>query len=318
MNIRKVCVLGGSGFIGRHVVHLLCAQGYSVRIIARRRERAKALAMLPRVELVELDVDDSAALTHALAQQDAVINLIGILHERKRDRDFERVHVALPRQIAKACDVNRVKRLIHISALAAEPSAPSAYLRSKAIGEKVVAETGAKSQWRYTVFRPSVVFGAEDRFLNLFATLIKFAPIIFLGSPKARFQPIYVQDVAEVIVKSLSLSESFGKSYDLCGPERYTLRELFEFVCHAMDKRRMILNLNDYLSYWQAWWLEKLPIKLLTRDNYNSMKADSVCDCEFPSIFDIRPKSMQAMVPDYITGLTPRMRGRQRLDRSGR
>jgi uncharacterized protein YbjT (DUF2867 family) len=318
VNIRKVCILGGSGFIGRHVVHLLSAKGYSVRVAVRRRDRAKALALLPRVEVVELNIDDPAAIHRALAQQDAVINLVGILHERKKNRDFERLHVELARKLAVACDTNQVKRFIHISALAADVAAPSAYLRSKALGERVITEMGARSSWRYTVFRPSVVFGPEDRFLNLLAILVKYLPIIFLGSPKARFQPIYVEDVAETMVLSLSKPETFGKHYDLCGPERYTLRELVEFVCHTMGKSRVILNLNDVFSYWQAWWMEKLPIKLLTRDNYNSMKVDSICGCDYPPIFEIQPKSMRAIVPEYLTGSTPRMRGRRRLDRSGR
>jgi len=318
VNIRKVCVLGGGGFIGRHVVHLLSAKGYSVRVAVRRRDRAKALAMLPRVEVIELNIASSAAIGAALAQQDAVINLVGILHERKKNIDFKRTHVELPRALAAACDANHIKHFIHISALAANVAAPSAYLYSKALGEKVVAEMGARSSWRYTIFRPSAVFGPEDKFFNLLATLVKYAPVIFLGSPKSRFQPVYVGDVAKTIVLSLSKPGTYGKRYDLCGPERYTLRELVEFVCHTMGKSRVILNLNDVFSYWQAWWMEKLPIKLLTRDSYNSMKVDSVCSCEYPPIFEIRPTSMRAIVPGYLTGLTPRMRGRRRLDRSGR
>lgn len=318
MNIHKVCVIGGSGFVGRHVVHMLAAQGYAVRVVTRRRERAKGLIVLPKVEVVEADVNDRAQLKRQLEQVDAVINLVGILYEGRKGQDFNYVHVDLPLKLMQACEENGVKRYIHISALAADVSAPSAYLRTKGFAEKLIADKGKSSVCRYTVFRPSVVFGRDDRFFNLFAALVKYLPVVFLGSPSARFQPIFVEDVARAVVASLTKPETFGQSYDLCGPQTFTLRQLVEFVCSTTGRTRMIVSLNDSLSYWQAWWMEWLPVKLLTRDNYYSMKVDNVCNCEFPKIFGFSPTPMETIVPQYLTGLTPRMRGRQRLDQSGR
>ena len=274
--------------------------------------------MLPKAEVLEADVQDLAELKHQLKNVDAVINLAGILNEGKKGRGFNSVHVELPLKIMQACEENGVKRFIHISALAADVNGPSAYLRSKGQGEKSVGEYGARSSVLYTVFRPSAIFGRDDRFLNLFAWLVKYLPVVFLGSPTAKFQPVFVEDVAKVIVTSLTKIETFGQRYDLCGPKTYSLRELVELVCSVTERRRIIIGLNDLFSYWQAWWMEWLPIKLLTRDNYYSMKVNNVCACEFPAIFGFKPTSMRGIIPQYLTGFTPRMRGRRRLDRSGR
>lgn len=302
MEINNVLVIGGSGFVGRSIVQLLAKNRMRVRVPTRNRERAKELIVLPTVEVIEADVHDDDALDKLFAGVDAVINLAGILHEKKTGKDFNQAHVELPRRIIKAATANNVFRLLHMSALNADPGGPSAYLRSKGEGEKLVRGSNLQT----TVFRPSVIFGQGDTFLNLFACLVKYLPVLFLASPQAKFQPVFVQDVARAFAASLADPGSFGKSYDLCGVKVYTLRELVEYVGETTGRERAIIGLSDGLSYLQAWMMEFSPVKLMTRDNYYSMQADSVCHCDFP--YGIKPTPMEAVVPVYLAQNHPRAR----------
>lgn len=303
MEMTTVCVLGGSGFVGRHICHLLAAEGYRVRVATRDRERAKEqLILLPTVDVETVDVHDFRQLFEFVRGADAVINLVGVLHDGRGSRSFQAAHVELPREVAAACRECGIRRLLHMSALNAAPDGPSAYLRTKGEAEAAVRESGLD----VTIFRPSVIFGRDDTFLNLFAMLVKLAPVLFLACPGARFQPVFVEDVAAAFVKSLEDLASIGKSYDLCGPKVYTLRELVEFVARSLGRRRLVIGLNDTLSYWQAFAMELLPVKLMTRDNYYSMKADSVCSCEFP--FGIAPAALEAVAPSYLGQRTRRAR----------
>jgi uncharacterized protein YbjT (DUF2867 family) len=308
MKVRSVCIIGGAGFVGSHVVQQLAARGIRVTLPTRRRERAKALIVLPTVDVVNADVHDPATLDRLVAGTDAVISLAGILHEG-RAGEFARVHTELPRKIVDACRERGVRRLLHVSALKAAHDAPSEYLRSKAGGEQQIRVAQA-SGMRTTIFRPSVIFGREDRFLNLFARLARALPVIALACPKARFQPVYVEDVARAMVESLELSRTYDESFDLCGPTVYTLRELMEYVCKLLQMERPVVPLNDEISYLQAWLMEWLPVKLMSRDNYYSMKVDSVCDCAFPEVFGFRPSPLEAVVPLYLADNTPRSRYR--------
>src|SRR5689334_12043386 len=268
MEINTVAVLGGSGFVGRHVCHALAAEGYRVRVATRDRERAKEqLILLPTAEVSVIDVHEPAQLAEFVQGAEAVVNLVGVLHDGRGARGFQGAHVELARKVVAACRETGIRRLLHMSSLGAGPSAPSAYLRSKGAAEAIVRDSGLG----WTIFRPSVVFGHDDHFLNLFAQLLKFFPVMALGSPHARFQPVFVEDVAAVLAKSVADLGSHGKSYELCGPRVYTLRELVEFTGAATGHRRTIIGLNDTLSWLQACALECLPVKLLTRDNYNSM-----------------------------------------------
>lgn len=301
MEITTVAILGGSGFAGKHICQALAAEGYRARVATRDRERAKEqLILLPTVDLVTVDVHDPAQLAAFVRGTEAVINLVGVLHDGRGNASFQAAHVELARKVVAACRESGVPRLLHMSALAADRGAPSRYLRTKGEAEAIVRESGLA----WTVFRPSVIFGREDRFLNMFAMLLKLAPVLFLASPNARFQPVFVEDVAASFVRSLEHLASAGKSYDLCGPRVYTLRELVEFVARVLGRRRLVIGLNDGLSYLQALALELLPVKLMTRDNYHSMKVDSVCNCEFP--FGITPKALEAVAPSYLGRRTPR------------
>lgn len=326
MRIKNVCVLGGSGFVGTAIVNRLNAAGYRVKVLTRRRERAKHLILLPRVDVVECDVMDDIALAQEISGCDAAINLIGILHESGR-ASFEAIHHQLPRRLVQICRNAGVHRLLHMSALQAAADAPSAYLRSKAAGEAEVMQEAAQAepmplahgyQLQVTAFRPSVIFGRGDHFLNLFAKLVKFVPVIFLAKPAAQFQPIWVEDVAQAFVNSLGNVDTFGHSYNLCGPKAYSLRELVQLVARTLGIRRRIIGLNDRLSYLQAYAMEFLPIKLMTRDNLRSMQVDSVCDEGFPPVLGITPTAIEAVLPDYLTRRSVRDTYNRYRGRAGR
>ncbi|MDP3482852.1 MAG: complex I NDUFA9 subunit family protein, partial [Sulfuricella sp.] len=287
MEIKKVCVLGGGGFVGQHVVSRLCERGYEVLVPYRNINRAKHLTVLPTVSLVEADVHDPDVLKGLFQGMDAVINLVGILHEGKRGA-FQRAHVELPRKVVEACRAAGVKRLLHMSALGGDPDGLSRYQRSKGEGEALVRAAHGEDL-AVTVFRPSVIFGPEDSFLNLFARLLQWAPIFPLGSPNAKFQPVYVGDVAHAYVASLNNQATFGQRYELCGPTVYTLQELVEFVARIKGLKRTVIPLSDEMSSLQAMLLGLMPVKMLTHDNYLTLKTDAVCACPFPEVFGIQP-----------------------------
>jgi NADH dehydrogenase len=313
MKFESVLVVGGSGFIGRHLVALLAAQGLRVTVASRNRERAKHLILLPTVDVVETDVMAPGVLDGLARGQQAVINLIGTLHSRRGRRDergpndygpdFARLHVELPQAIIAACRAQGVKRLLHVSALGLSPLAPSEYLRSKAIGERAVL---AAEDLDVTVFRPSIVFGPEDTFLNRFALFARLMPVIAVPCPNARFQPVYVGDVARALSRALDDPETRGMVYELCGPHQYTMKQLVEFVCDVTGRQRMIVGLPDRLAYLQAMVLEKLPGKLMTRDNFLSLQVPSVCSGTFP--FGIQPQALEAVAPTYLAPSGPRER----------
>lgn len=312
MRTESIAVIGGSGFVGRHLCGALAAQGYRVRVPTRNRERAKALTLLPTVETLEADVHDVQALAAAIRGCDAVINLAGVLHDGRGRRSFAQAHVELARTVVAACRAAGVRRLLHMSALAAATDAPSAYLRSKGEAERIVRDSGLD----WTLFRPSVIFGPEDNFLNLFAGLLRVFPLLPLGSPGAQFQPVYVGDVAEAFVRALTDSASHGRSHDLCGPKRYTLRELVLWTGRIIGTPRPVIGLGRGLSYCQALALELLPITLLTRDNVRSMQVPSVSDQAFP--FGIRPRALEALAPAWLAARTARAQYRDFRARAGR
>ena len=303
MEIKKVCVLGGSGFVGRHVVSRLDERGYSVLVPYRNYDRAKLLSVMPSVSLVPADIHDPEALERMFQGMDAVINLVGILHERRRG-DFQRVHVELPRKVVAACRAAGVKRLLHMSAIGVSPDGLSRYQRSKGEGE-AIALAAHGERLAVTAFRPSVIFGPEDSFLNLFASLLHWTPVFPLGSPNARMQPVYVGDVAQAFAASLNNPATFGQSYELCGPKVYTLQQLVEFVAAVKGLKRRIIPLSDDMSSLQASLLGLLPVKMLTHDNYLTLKTDAVCNCPFPELFGIQPAALEAEAPQYLTPIAP-------------
>jgi uncharacterized protein YbjT (DUF2867 family) len=323
VKLENVLVTGGSGFIGRHVVAALAAQGLRVTVPTRHRERAKHLILLPTVDVVEADILEPRVLERLAAGKQAVINLVGILHSRRGRRsdrgpndygpDFARIHVELPQAVVAACRAQGAKRLLHLSALGISASAPSEYLRSKAIGEQAVL---AADDLDVTAFRPSVVFGPEDRFLNQFALLARFAPVLAIPCPQARFQPVYVGDVARAVVRAIDDPDTFGKAYELCGPRQYSLKELVEAVCRITGRERAVIGLSDRLSRLQAAVMEKLPGRLMTRDNYRSMQVPNVCSGVFP--FGIQPLALEGVAPAWLAPSGPVERNSRLRWRAGR
>ena len=299
MEIRNVTIVGGSGFVGRNLARVLTERGMVVTIPTRNRELAKReLIVLPTAEVIEANVRTDADLERVIAGAEAVVSLVGILHESRRD-EFTHVHVDLPRRIAQMCKRLGVGRLVHVSALAAGTDAPSRYLRSKAAGEVAVRDAAANGP-ALTIFRPSVIFGLGDSFLSMFARLLAFSPIVPLGSPGARFQPVWVEDVARALAHSLDERETFGQTYELCGPKVYTLRELIELTGEVTGNRRPIIPLGPRLSHLQALFMELSPWRVITRDNVRSMQVDNVCACGWPEVFGSSPAALEAVLPTYL------------------
>lgn len=303
MQLRNICVLGGSGFVGSSIVAKLDQAGYAVTVLTRRRDSARHLFLLPHVKVVECDVMDDGALTVAIKGADAVVNLIGILHQHGR-ASFDAMHHQLPARLAKICAASGIRRIVHMSSLQADANAPSEYLRSKAAGE--AALQAYASTLNITIFRPSIIFGRGDSFINLFAGLIRYLPVVVLAKPNARFQPVWVEDVASCFAASMQNTQTYGQVYELAGPKVYSFRELVQQVMITLGVKRPIIGLCDKLSYAQAFMMELLPVKLMSRDNVRSMEVDSVSQQPFPAVFDVTPASMEAIIPEYLVDATPR------------
>lgn len=300
MSTARICLIGGSGFVGRHLAARLIKSGYEVRVLTRRRESHRELLVLPSLQLIECNIYDADALNAQLQDMEVVINLVGILNER-RCGDFHRAHVSLTQHIVDACRTAGVKRLLHMSALKADAqNGPSQYLRTKGEGEAIAL---AATDLQVTVFRPSVIFGPDDQFLNRFARLLALSPGLFpLACADARFAPVYVEDVAEAFVLAINNAATFGQAYNLCGPTPYSLRELVDYTAELTGHKRRIINLGNRLSWWQGFIMEHLPGKPFSRDNYLSTQVTSLCKSQFPAVFDIKPASIETIVPGYLGG----------------
>ena len=299
MRIETVCIIGGAGFVGRSVADAAYAAGHRVRVVTRSSMRARDLTVLPTLEVMVGDVGTDKGLERAVEGMDAVVNLAGILNPTRRDT-FQGVHVDLPRRIGHAARRAGVRRVLHMSALGASPAGPSEYLRSKGEGEVAVRTGPSETAW--TIFRPSVIYGANDNLTNLFAKLARISPVIPLACAHARFQPIWVEDVARCIVDSLGDGRTFRQGYDLCGPKVYTLEELVRFVVRTLGLERKVVPLPGGVARAQAFTLEHLPGKLISRDNLLSMSVDNVCSGPFPGVFGFAPAAMEAVAPGYLAG----------------
>ena len=300
---QRICVLGGTGFVGQHLVSELAAAGHEILVPGRHPERHRELLVLPTVKLVKANVFDPARLNELFAGQDTVINLVGILNERRDNgKDFQRVHVELADQVVAACQSQQVPRLLHMSALNADAqNGASYYLRSKGEAEDRVHQA---RDIDVTSFRPSVIFGPGDHFITRFADLLRKMPGVFpLACGKSRFAPVYVRDVARAFTQSLRMPATYGQRYNLCGPHEYTLQELVQEIAHMLGLKRSVISLGNFASRLQANLLEYVPGKPFSRDNYRSLQVDSICpegDAVLREVFGIEPASIEAEVPRYL------------------
>ena len=299
--MEKVLVLGGTGFVGRHVCEKLNQQQIHVTVLTRRRESARHLQMLPLVDVIEVAALDNSALAAQLAGQDAVVNLIAILHGS--EAAFEKVHVGLPTSLVNACQAIGLKRIVHISALGAAADSPSMYQRSKARGEAVLRASGLD----VSLLRPSVIFGAEDRFLNTFARLQQLFPVIPLASSQARFQPVWVEDVASAVVRCLQDPRTIGHTFEACGPDVFTLKQLVElagqFAGVNHGRGRPVFGLPAPLARLQARLMELAPGEpVMSRDNLDAMKIDNIASDTLPGLeaLGITPSALSAIAPSYL------------------
>ncbi len=298
----KIVVLGGSGFVGSEVCRKLAQAKHNITVLTRQVKSAQHLQDLPGMHIVACDVFDTQALTDAIKGHDVVINLIAVLHGN--EATFERIHVALPATIAKACVANGIHRLLHVSALGAAIDGPSMYQRSKARGEAVLQQAGLQ----LTVFRPSVIFGAQDKFLNLFAKLQKFFPVMPLAGAETKFQPVWVEDLAQAMANSLNHEVApHNNVFEACGPEVMSLCELVQFSAIAAGinhgKGRPVVALPSSIAKLQAFMMGLLPGEpLISQDNLNSMKVDNVSSGQLPRLefFGVTVHALSVIAPDYL------------------
>ncbi|MEO8653788.1 MAG: complex I NDUFA9 subunit family protein [Ramlibacter sp.] len=299
--MKKVLVLGGTGFVGRHLCQALTRLQYGVTVPTRDPSRAQPMRSMPGLELVPADIHDEAALARLVQGHDAVVNLVAILHGSAFE--FERVHVALVKKIVHVCSEAGVPRLLHVSALGAGKDAPSMYQRSKAAGEAVLQ--GSRLRW--TVLRPSVIFGEGDQFLTLFARLQAVLPVMPLAGADTLFQPVWVGDVVEAMVQCLQRDDTAGLLYEACGPERFTLRQLVQMAGRWSGHARPVIGLPSPVARLQALMMEMMPgPTLMSRDNLESMKVNNVASGNLPGLdaLGISPHALGAIAPSYL-GIDP-------------
>jgi uncharacterized protein YbjT (DUF2867 family) len=293
-------VFGGSGFIGRYVVKRLAAAGYLVRVAVRDTEAAqflKPMGTVGQVVLLHASVTDAAAVARAVQGASVVVNLVGILAER-RSGDFQRIQAEGAGLVAQAAAAAGVARLVHLSAIGADPASPSLYARSKAAGEAAVRAAFPQA----TILRPSVVFGPEDQFFNRFAALAKMLWVMPVISGATKFQPVYVADVADAVMAALRLPQAVGKTYELGGPQTWSMRELLSWILLQVQRRRPLVNVPAGLARLQAAVLEHVPGKPLTRDQLLLLARDNLpaAGSEGLAALGVQPTPVELVVPAYL------------------
>jgi NADH dehydrogenase len=299
----SICILGGTGFLGTRLVARAIKDGHRVTALSRDRELHKHLLVLPGLTLENCDVYDEAQLSEHFRGKDVVINLVGILNERGfGGGGFRRAHTELTRGVLQAAKSAGVPRLLQVSALKAAVDAPSHYLRSKGEAEKLIRDSGPNLHW--TVFKPSVMFGPGDSFLNRFAGLLASVPFVFpLARPDARFQPVLVDDVIEAVLRCMRGGASDRQIYELGGPQVYTLREIVALVARLTGHRRWIVGLPDFAARLQGFVMNFVPGRPFSSDNYRSLTVDSVCSEDGFARLGIKPQSMMASARQYLGAL---------------
>lgn len=291
-----VSILGGSGFVGSELCALLCSKGYSINLFTRNAVNCRHLRVLPSLTVIQISDYTAENIAPHLQDNMALINLIGILNEKgSNGSGFHQAHVEITRAALVACEKAAVRRFLQMSALNADAKGASHYLRSKGKAENYL-NAFSKPLVHTTIFKPSVIFGNHDSFLNRFAQLLKWAPLMFpLACPRTRFAPVYVGDVVEIMTNALEDESTFDQSFELCGPHTYTLKEIVKYTSKLSGHRRLIVGLPNILSRLQAKLLEFVPGKPFSMDNYRSLQSDSVCNDGIPC-----KTSLESIAPTYI------------------
>ncbi len=306
MAARMITVFGGSGFVGRHVVQRLAKQGWIIRVAVRDPERAKFLRPLgdvAQITPIAVPLQDAGAVAAAVAGTDAAINLVGVLYERGR-QTFEAVHVNGAHAIAAAAAAAGVRSLVHISAIGASTDAEADYARSKGYGERLVREAMADA----VICRPSLVIGPEDAFFNRFALYARLSPFLpLIGGGHTRFQPVYVGDVADAIVRALGDPAARGQTFELGGPEVYSFAELMALLLSEIGRHRFLVPIPFWLAELQAAILELLPVPPLTRDQVRLLRHDNVVSEGARTLRDlgIAPTAIELVLPTYLARHRP-------------
>ena len=301
MAMRLVTVFGGSGFVGRHTVRRLAERGWRVRVATRDVEDAahlKLMGEVGQVVPVGASVRSDADVAAAVAGADAVVNLVGVLHE-SGEQTFGALHAVAPGRIAKACAEAGIRRFVHVSAIGADAESPAVYARSKAAGEHFARQAYPGT----TILRPSVIFGPEDGFLNRFGALARLLWVLpLIGGGDNRFQPIYVGDVAEAVARALDNPKTAGQTYELGGPRVYSMREVFELVCRETGRDRPLVPIPVGIAKFEAFFLGLLPAPLLTVDQVKMLERDNICGLGVPGLADlgIQPTPMEAHAPAIL------------------
>jgi len=303
MKLLSICILGGTGFLGTRLVARLIKDGHQVTVLSRDRELHKHLLVLPGLTLDNCDVYEEAQLSERFRGKDVVVNLVGILNERGfGGGGFRRAHVDLTRGVLQAARSAGVARLLQVSALKAAIDAPSYYLRTKGEAEQLIRAESASLDW--TIFQPSVIFGPGDSFLNRFAGLLAAVPLIFpLARPNARFQPVFVDDVIDAMLRCLNGGPTSRQTYELGGPQIYTLREIVGLVAKLTGRRRWIIGLPDFAARIEALLMDFVPGRPFSSDNYRSLMVDSVCAEDGFATLRLKPHSMVACARQYLGAL---------------
>lgn len=309
---KHICIVGGSGFVGRAIARVASERGYRVTIACRHPERARDL-MVKGVRLVKADVVDGQGLEQAVHGADCVINLVGILFEKGR-YSFEAVHLHGTDHLLAACERAHTRRYLHMSALGADTASPSTYARTKAEAEERVRQAGLNRGLGWTIFRPSVIYGAGDSFFNRFRQLSSLPFVLPVIGGNTRFQPVWIEDVARAFVACIGNRHTTGRSYELGGPKSYSLRELLAMFMQALGRRRLLLNVPQPIAEVMAALLRFLPTPPLTPDQLKLLQRDNVVDGEpFPAIFGT-PAALEEVLPTLLSG-SQATRLQQRLDR---
>lgn len=294
----NILILGGTGFVGKMLCARLVAQGHKLTVLSRRPERHRDLEVLPTLTLKKANIHDENSLVYYCTNVDVVINLVGILNAKDlAGKEFDKVHIELVRKIVSACHVQRVKQLIHFSALGADAKdAPSLYLRTKGKAEEII--THAQNNFLHTtIFRPSLIMGPNADFINKFSKLIKYSPrIMLLPCASSLYAPVSIYDVIAAVDNSIINLACFNKRFDLCGPITYSLKNIVAIIAQGMHKKSFIIGLNTFFSLWLARILQFVPGKPITPDNVRSATIPSTSAESFPPELGVIPSGVEELI----------------------